>query len=162
MLRVKDTGPGHRATVDFLKYGTRAPWPSQPDGLGHSLELFGVHPNLDNDLPYNWRSSLLEGGSPGYIHRLGAETVVFSRGNCNGDHSVDISDALRILLYLFAGAAEPPCLDGCDVNGNASVGVDDAISLLNYLFRPGGFSIPPPGPGVCVPARAGFCQQSNC
>src|SRR5262249_1989131 len=134
VLRVKDAGPGYRATVDFLKYGTRAPWPTQPDGLGHSLELFNVQTNLDNDLSYNWRSSLSENGSPGYIHRQGEETIVFSRGNCNVDSSVDIADAVRILFYLFSGAPEPPCLDGCDVSGNQSVGIEDAISLLNYLF----------------------------
>ncbi len=162
ILRVKDDGPGHRATVDFLWYDNKAPWPTKPDGLAHSLELFDITADLDNDVAYPWRSSLSEDGSPGSIHKLGDDTVMFRRGNCNADQVVDISDAVRILFYLFAGAGTPPCLDGCDINGNLSVGIEDAVALLNYLFRPGGFNIPAPSPTQCLPARVGFCDSSNC
>jgi len=162
VLRLKDTGPGYPATLDFLEYNNKKPWPTGADGIGNSLELFDVAANLDNDLAKNWRDSIAEGGSPGVIHRPGAVSIVYRRGNCNGDQSVDIADAVKILLYLFAGASEPPCLDGCDVTGNNSVAVDDAVALLNYLFKPGGFAIPSPTPSQCLPAREGFCERSNC
>jgi lamin tail-like protein len=160
-LRVKDDGPGYPATVDYLEYRNESPWPIRPDGFGHSLELFGIHADLDNDLPHAWRSSLEPGGSPGVIHLLG-DGVRFRHGNCNSDQTIDISDGLTILLYLFAGRGPPPCVDGCDVNGNQTVGIEDAILLLQHLFAPLGASIPSPGPGECLPAREGFCEQSNC
>ncbi len=160
-LRVKDAGPGYPATVDYLEYDNDTPWPLHADGFGHSLELFDVEADLDNDVAVSWRSSLSPGGSPGYIHKLGAAPR-FRRGNCNSDQVVDISDALTILFYLFAGGGPPPCLDGCDVNGNLTVAIDDAIALLNYLFAPGGFNIPSPTPSECVPAGEGSCARSNC
>lgn len=161
-LRVRDDGPGFPATVDFLKYEAQSPWPVRPDGYGYSLELFEVDTNRDNDLSEHWRSSFVLGGSPGVISRPGESGTVFRRGNCNGDGVVDISDALTILFFLFAGRAEPPCLDGCDVTGNEAVALDDAIALLNYLFRASGFAIPSPTPSECLPAREGFCALSNC
>jgi len=159
---VRDAGPGYPAVIDLVIYNDRPPWPIEADGVGHSLELFDVEPNLDNDHAEAWRASLSPGGSPGVIHRPGDEVIRFTRGNCNGDGRIDISDAVALLRYLFAGAAEPPCLDGCDVNGDQSVQIADAIALLQYLFLPQGFSIPPPAPGQCYPAREGFCNQTNC
>ncbi|MGH9361322.1 MAG: lamin tail domain-containing protein, partial [Thermoanaerobaculia bacterium] len=143
-LRVRDAGSGHPATVDFLRYGAGDPWPSRPDGLGNSLELFDVATDRDNDLPENWRSSTLVGGSPGAIHRPGDGSALFRRGNCNGDARVDLADAVAVLLHLFAGGPTPSCLDGCDVNGNLAVAVDDAVALLKHLYAPGGFPIPSP------------------
>jgi hypothetical protein len=160
-LRVKDDGPGHPATVDYIEYGNESPWPLRPDGLGHSLELFGIHADLDNDLAHAWRSSLEPGGSPGAIHLLD-DGIRFRRGNCNSDQVVDVSDAIVLLLHLFAGRGPPPCIDGCDVNANQAVAIDDAILLLQHLFSPLGATIPPPGPGECLPAREGFCGRSNC
>ena len=162
VLRLKDAGPGYPATLDFLEYKSKKPWPTAADGLGHSLELFNVVETLDNDVAKNWRASLAEGGSPGVIHRPGDGANFFRRGNCNGDEFIDIADAIKIVLYLFTGSGTPPCLDGCDVTGNHTVAIDDAIALLTYLFLPGGFAVPSPTPTECQPARQGFCDQSNC
>jgi hypothetical protein len=162
-LRVKDAGPGYPATVDYLRYGTDAPWPSRPDGLGYSLELVDVAASLDNDVAEAWRTSLLPGGSPGDIHRPGEEVVLFRRGNCNADGVIDISDGLKVLFYLFAQGSEPPCLDGCDLTGDERIAVDDAVTLFQFLFVPGAVTIPTPDPGECLPPlREGFCAQSNC
>ncbi len=38
------------------------PWPIEADGFGNTLEL--INPELDNSIPYNWRSSL-HFGTPG-------------------------------------------------------------------------------------------------
>ncbi len=162
VLRLRDDGAGYDATVDYLEYGTSDPWPGEPDGLGHSLELFNVSGDIDNDRAENWRSSVSFGGSPGFVHFEGQDVPHFRRGNCNNDQRVDITDALAILLYLFAEREEPRCIDGCDVNGNEGVAIDDALALLQYLFTSQGFVIPAPDPGDCAPAREGFCQQSNC
>ena len=67
----------------------------------------------------------------------------FLRGDCNGDGTVDLSDAIRDLLLCFSGAIVP-CAAACDTDGdgNPCTGVTDAVSFLTYLFRDG----PPPPP----------------
>ncbi|MBN1442561.1 MAG: CotH kinase family protein, partial [Planctomycetes bacterium] len=161
-LRVKDAGPGFPATVDFLRYGTDGAWPSRADGLGYSLELTEVAADRDNDLPEAWRNSLLPGGTPGRISRAGDGIVYFSRGDVNGDGVANISDAVGLLLYLFAGRREPPCLEACDTSADEKLGIDDGVVLLRYLFAADGTTIPSPGPGECLPSRNGFCRVSNC
>jgi 1,4-alpha-glucan branching enzyme len=64
----------------------------------------------------------------------------FIRGDCNGDETIDISDALRILFHLFRGAGGGDCLASCDAGGDGLVTVTDAVGVLTHLFREG----PPP------------------
>ena len=61
----------------------------------------------------------------------------FLRGDANGDSSVDISDAVAVLLYLFGGRPVLPCDDAADVDDSGAVAISDAIGLLNYLFKNG-------------------------
>ena len=62
----------------------------------------------------------------------------FIRGDANGDESVDLSDAVTILNYLFLGLELPQvCLDGLDVNDSGIIDLTDAISLLRFLFQGG-------------------------
>jgi hypothetical protein len=51
-------------SVDFVNYGNRFFWPSQPDGLGPSLELHRT--SLENMVSNSWRSSYIQGGTPGH------------------------------------------------------------------------------------------------
>ncbi|RMD48919.1 MAG: T9SS C-terminal target domain-containing protein, partial [Ignavibacteria bacterium] len=48
--------------VDSLTYDDKAPWPTEPDGNGPTLEL--VDPFADNSIPANWDASTGH-GSPG-------------------------------------------------------------------------------------------------
>ena len=49
--------------VDEVTYDDAAPWPTQPDGGGPTLEL--GRPGSDNSAASNWRASELTSGSPG-------------------------------------------------------------------------------------------------
>jgi hypothetical protein len=49
--------------VDSVCYDDHAPWPTQPDGEGPSLEL--KNPSLDNHAASAWRASEQTGGTPG-------------------------------------------------------------------------------------------------
>jgi hypothetical protein len=97
------------------------------------------------------------------IAPAGAGGLTYARGDCNPDRKVDISDALRILGYLFLGSEVPPCLEACDGDDSGDLSISDAISLLGYLFL--GSSPPPaPGPECGVdpsPSDLG-CEQSPC
>lgn len=54
--------------VDSVDYDNNAPWPTQADGNGFSLELLSI--SLDNARPESWASSLIYGGTPGKGNRL--------------------------------------------------------------------------------------------
>jgi hypothetical protein len=54
--------------VDSVAYGVAPPWPTNPAGLGPSLEL--EDPGSDNQLPVNWVESSQIGGSPGQANSL--------------------------------------------------------------------------------------------
>jgi hypothetical protein len=76
---------------------------------------------------------------------LGASTGLarFTRGNCNFDSVVNISDAIFLFNHLFKGGTEPACRRACDCDANDAVNLTDGIYLLLHLFQ-GGPAIPPP------------------
>ncbi|MCH2582130.1 MAG: hypothetical protein MK133_13140 [Planctomycetes bacterium] len=70
--------------------------------------------------------------------------VVFVRGDSNGDASVDISDAVATLNYLFVGGGQVlACEDAGDVNDDGALNVTDPVYALSYLFQGG---LPPREP----------------
>lgn len=66
----------------------------------------------------------------------------FMRGDGNQDLTVDISDVIYILTYLFIDGPAI-CLNALDANDKAGVDLSDAIYLLTFLFNNGN---PPPSP----------------
>ena len=62
MLRLFD---GQSALYDFVQYDDDPPWPTEPDGLGPTLEL--IDPYLDNNVASSWQASL-DHGSPGEVN----------------------------------------------------------------------------------------------
>ncbi len=94
-----------------------------------------------------------------FVVRVEPAGVEFRRGDANDDRSVNISDAVQILNYLFADGLPPPCPDAADSNDDHSVNISDAVQILNYLFADG--SAPPaPGPDDCGrdPAPSGLAE----
>ncbi len=61
----------------------------------------------------------------------------FIRGDSNRDGTVDISDAINILSFLFIGAGKNPCADASDANDDGIVDISDAVYILNFLFSGG-------------------------
>jgi hypothetical protein len=58
------------------------------------------------------------------------------RGDGNADGSIDISDGVLGLNYLFAGQVAS-CVLALDVDATGVLEITDPIRLLNYLFRSG-------------------------
>jgi hypothetical protein len=84
----------------------------------------------------------------------------FLRGDCNGDHGIDISDPIGALEFLFRGNEGPPCFAACDGNADGTFDVSDAIFLLLHLYG-GGMPIKPPFPG-CDQAAPQLCGAATC
>jgi hypothetical protein len=78
---------------------------------------------------------------------------VFRRGDANGDGVVDISDPLRILFVLFAGAPPFACADAADANDDGTPDIADPVFLLDALFLGAG-ALPLPGPGCGIDPTA--------
>ena len=60
---------------------------------------------------------------------------IFVRGDANMDLEVDISDPIRVLLYLFGPGDPLPCPDAADANEDLKLDISDPIVMLDYLFR---------------------------
>jgi hypothetical protein len=61
-------------------------------------------------------------------------------GDFNGDGSIDISDVVFLVNYLYTSGPAPDPLELGDVNCDDGVNVSDVIFLINFLFKNG----PPP------------------
>lgn len=58
-------------------------------------------------------------------------------GDVNDDMGVDVSDAVFIINYAFAGGEPPDPLSTGDVNCDSMCDVSDAVYLINYAFAGG-------------------------
>ncbi len=67
----------------------------------------------------------------------------FVRGEANLDSSVDVADAVTILLYLFVGSIATTCPDRLDADDDGQILVSDPIYLVHFLFRGGPAPKPP-------------------
>jgi hypothetical protein len=72
----------------------------------------------------------------------------FRRGDSNDDGSVDLTDGVFVLNYLFLGGPAPECLDAANTNADENIDLADGVFVLNYLFL-GGPPPPAPGPDRC-------------
>jgi parallel beta-helix repeat protein len=61
----------------------------------------------------------------------------FKRGDVDVNGSLEITDAIKVLGYLFLGEAEPPCLDAADNDDDGTVNITDAVYGLSFLFLGG-------------------------
>jgi len=85
-----------------------------------------------------------------------AESLML-RGDTNQDGDIDLADPIHMILWLFQGGDEVPCIEAADTNDDASVDIGDVMTSLNYLFlnSPGALSgtceaTAPTGPLSCV------------
>jgi hypothetical protein len=63
-------------------------------------------------------------------------------GDANGDAGIDISDAVFLIQYIFAGGAAPGNCQGHpqglgDANGDGGIDVSDVVYLIQYIFAGG-------------------------
>ncbi len=75
----------------------------------------------------------------------------FVRGDPNADGKVDLSDAVGVLQYLFAGSQDTPvaCEDAADTNDDGVLNITDPVYVLEHLFLRGPKPAAPyPEPGL--------------
>ncbi len=91
--------------------------------------------------------------------------IEFRRGDAEPDGQLDLTDAIKILSYMFLGGNAPSCLQTADIDDNDELDITDCVRLLKFLFV-GGSPPAPPGPYVCgedpTPGEFDFCIYSAC
>lgn len=97
--------------------------------------------------------SYSENANPTFNDDLGTWCITyyspaFICGDANYDYSVNVSDAVYIVNYVFTGGFAPQPLASGDSNCDGSVNVSDVVVLLNFIFESG---YPP-----CDPSDNGF------
>lgn len=55
-------------------------------------------------------------------------------GDANADESVNVSDAVFIINYVFVGGDTPNPIESADANCDSSVNVSDAVYIINFVF----------------------------
>jgi hypothetical protein len=69
----------------------------------------------------------------GYVH-----TAAFVHGDCDGDGTLGLADAVYLINYALKGGPEPIPLETGDMDcANNYVDLADVVYLINYLFRGG-------------------------
>ena len=69
-------------------------------------------------------------------------------GDANGDLTMNISDAVFIINYAFAGGPAPDPLFTGDTNCDSSVDISDSVYIINYAFAGGNPPCDTNGDGV--------------
>ncbi|MFP6632362.1 MAG: hypothetical protein VCD16_06980 [Planctomycetota bacterium] len=77
----------------------------------------------------------------GFCYNTPKPVAVFLRGDADSDLSIELTDAIFVLNYLFISGRTPGCMDAADIDNNSAIDLSDAIYVLNYLFIGG--RVPP-------------------
>lgn len=89
-----------------------------------------------SDVNGNWIPDECEGFSEGFC------------GDANSDGSINVSDAVYIINYVFVGGDPPNPLANGDVNCDGSVNVSDAVYIINFVFVGGNPPCDTTGDGI--------------
>ncbi len=99
-------------------------------------------PNLDGGPVNRYASGTFE------YQRKGPTGTKFRRADADSSGTVDLTDAVFVLNYLFLAGATPPCLDAADTDDTGLIDLTDGVYSLNFQFLAGPRP-PDPGPDAC-------------
>jgi hypothetical protein len=77
-------------------------------------------------------------------------------GDANSDGTVNVSDAVFVINYVFVGGDTPVPLACGDSNSDGTVNVSDAVYIINYVFVGGDI------PEDCSPGSANWIDGDCC
>ena len=75
----------------------------------------------------------------------GPKKPMLHRGDADQNAKLELTDAVRILGFLFLGGPPPSCMDAGDSDDNGLLQLTDAVRILGFLFL-GQAPPAPPGP----------------
>jgi uncharacterized repeat protein (TIGR01451 family) len=69
--------------------------------------------------------------------------TLFVRGDSDSNGSINLTDGVVPLLFLFSGGAAPICMDATDANDSGAIEITDAIIIFSWLFTGGAAPVAP-------------------
>ena len=66
-----------------------------------------------------------------------AATPAYVPGDANGDGTLDISDIIFIIQYIFGGGPAPAPAIRADADCSGAIDISDAVYLVYYIFNGG-------------------------
>jgi CubicO group peptidase (beta-lactamase class C family) len=120
-------------------------------GFAKDGEMDGIIAGLDNcPFEYNPNQEDFDGDGVGdvcdncqYVSNPGQEDsdqdgigdiCEYICGDANGDETVNVSDAVHIINYVFVGGDPPDPIESGDCNCDDTCNVSDAVWIINYVF----------------------------
>jgi enamine deaminase RidA (YjgF/YER057c/UK114 family) len=96
-------------------------------------------PELEYDTRYFWYLKCYDGyGGVSTMSVCNFNTELnYVCGDANGDLTVDISDAVNIINFVFIGGAGPDPYESGDANCDGTVDISDAVWIVNFVFISG-------------------------
>jgi hypothetical protein len=132
-------GSGGQEGIYLLRGGSLDRVIAVPDGLdGKAVSFLSIGPWSLAGGAIAFTAAFSDGSSAVYI-----AVTPFIRGDANADGAVDLSDAVSVLLRLFAGGREPDCGKSSDADDSGEVEITDAVAVLEYLFLDGSCPVAP-------------------
>jgi len=77
----------------------------------------------------------------------------FVRGDGNANGSIDLTDGVVTLNYLFIGGDAPACLDAADSDDNGGLVISDAVIIFSWLFTGGAAPVDPAPRATAYPGE---------
>jgi cytochrome c553 len=68
------------------------------------------------------------------VSSVDAQPVQLRRGDADLNGAIELTDAVRILSFLFLGSPLDTCLPAADADENGARELTDAVSILSHLF----------------------------
>lgn len=121
--------------------------PSHPDFVGEVLRL-----DIETDLFLSGYAGLIDtsqriytasfrySGDPRTHIVDGGITFIspsFIVGDANGDHNVNVGDAVYLINFVFKAGPPPDPFEAGDANCDTSSNVGDAVFIINFVFKGG-------------------------
>jgi len=117
---------------------------------------------VDGNLLYTVFTDFEQSGNSDIYMDITENPTISCLGECgdaNNDLTVNVSDAVYVINYVFvSGSSEPQPVLACgDANTDATVNVSDAVYIINYVFVSGS-----PPPGNCSPGSPNWHNGDCC
>jgi hypothetical protein len=135
-------------TYQFWTVGGVAPYHWQviggdlPYGLNFADDTTGLLSGTANwKATYYFTVTCADSDSPQKLDTLSvtvnvvdAPVPAYTCGDANGSHSVDVSDVVFLIQYIFASGSAPSPMEAGDADCNGGIDISDAIFLISHIF----------------------------
>jgi hypothetical protein len=131
---------GNRIGGNYRINDTPAEYPYGP------IRFFGADVNNAGVVAVAWWESSV--AAPGWslaLQIMDIADIGYVCGDANDNKAVNISDAVYLISYVFAGGYAPKEICLGDANSDGAVNISDAVALITYIFQGGSITGNCPG-----------------